>query len=373
MKDHRNGSHVVNAEPPMWRIVGSKELAEERSSTMEFEDDVEDLVVSEPSCLGKPLLIIGWQRQRSITENGGIDMLALDAAATTVLIEFKVDKADRKAMSQVNEYWAWATTLDTDQILAAFERYRPGRDLAEAFLERFGHPLPPVLHLSHEVIIVAATVDSKTELSIRALHQWGLPINLFRYRYYRGLPAIQFLPLIEADQDRYVDREFGASSRGRLVSAGEVARLHASLDRFDTRLEEFRPILEALRRPPAAATTSHPIADMSGIDQHIMLFWLTHARSLAWDFVPFRFLYELYLHWLRTQAAAGLELEVLDHPIFAKRLAKAATATGEWIHLPHRPDNLMDAPEPLMKLVPDWKRPEGNPLVHGYLRNGTKG
>ncbi|NOJ58418.1 hypothetical protein [Arthrobacter sp. 260] len=174
--------------------------------------------------------------------------------------------------------------------------------------------------------------------------------------------------MIETDQDR----ESGAPSRGRLVSAGEVARLHASLDSFDTRFEEFRPILEALKRPPAAATTSHPIADMSGIDQHIMLFWLTHARSLAGTSY-LRFLYELSLHWLRTQAAAGLELEVLDDLIFAKRLAKAATATGEWIHLKRRPDNLMDAPEPLMELVPEWKRPKGNPLVKGYFRSESNG
>lgn len=72
----------------MWRIVDGKKLVKEQSSTMRREDEVEDLVVSDPSCLGKPLLIIGRQRRRSITENGGVDMLALDANATTVLVEF---------------------------------------------------------------------------------------------------------------------------------------------------------------------------------------------------------------------------------------------------------------------------------------------
>lgn len=359
----------MNAEP-MWRIVDGKKMVPEGSSRMELEKHVEDLVESDPSCLGKPLLIIGRQGG-SITENGGPDLLALNAAGGTVMIELKRGESDRETVGQVLEYQSWVEILSTDEILAMFARYRPGVDLADAFFERFGRRLPQVLNVSLTVTIVAAAVGPKTELSIRSLQRKGLPLTLVGYRYYPGLSAIQFVPLLEADQDGDVDAESGEPRRGRPASAGEIARLHASLDRVEARLEELRPTLKALRRPPSAATTYPPMADLEGIDPNILYFWLTYARRFAWDFVPFSFLYELYKHWLRSQAAEGLAQVELDAPIFGRRLAVAATATGEWIREKRRPENLMDAPEPLMELVPSWKRPQGNLPVHGYLRSGV--
>lgn len=338
---------------------------------MRLEKHVEDLIESDASCLGEPLLIIG--RQNSITEFGSPDLLALDSTGGTRTIEVKRGEADRNTIAQVLEYTSWINTLSTDEILATFARHKPGVDLGEAYFACFGHPRPAVLNQSHAIIIVAAGVEPKTELNIRSLQRDGFPLTLVNYRYYEDLPAIQFAPRLHRD----LDGESGTGSEKpastRPVSAGELARWHSSLDDLGASLEELRPTLEALRRPSSAATTYGPVGSMRGIDQYILLFWLTYAWRFAWDFVPFRFLYPLYRHWLRTQAAAGLILPVLEAPAFGRRLAAAATATGEWTYTRRSPEDLMDAPEPLTALVPDWKRPGAHQSVHGYLRNGIDG
>ncbi|TFD01320.1 hypothetical protein E3T28_07120 [Cryobacterium sinapicolor] len=266
--------------------------------------------------------------------------------------------------------------MSTDQILASFARYRPGVDLAEVFFEEFVCHLPAVLNQSHLITIVAETVDPNTESTVRLLQRGGFPINLVSYRYYPDLGAIEFSPYPRADQDAeafLATKESGEPGSTRLASAGELARLHALLDRVDSSLEEFRPALELLRRPSSAATTYRPVAGMGGSDQYILLFWLTYAWRFTWDFVPFSFLHELYQHWVRAQAAEGLRLPMLKPEVFGQRLAAAATATGEWNNTRRRPEDLMDAPEPLTELVPGWKRPEKDQHVHGYLKSGIVG
>ena len=360
----------MNADALMWRIVDGK-LVATRSSTMRLEKHVEDLVESDPSCLGKPLLIIG--RPDSIAELRSPDRFAIDATGAIKLIEFKRAEANRATVGQVLEYFAWLETLSTDQIFAIFARDQPGVDLGEAFFEHFGCAVPAVLNQSQTITIVAATVDPQTERSILSLQRRGFPITLFGYRYYQDLGAIQFL---QHPRDHH-DTEPVSATKGsvdpvvrRPASAGELARMHASLDSVVSSLEEFRPTLEALRRPPSAATTYGPVAGMPDIDQYILHFWQTYAWRFAWDFVPFSFLHPLYHQWLRTQAAAGLQLPLLEAPVFGRRLAAAATATGEWTYGRHRPENFMDAPEPLTALLPGWRRPEAHQSVHGYLRSG---
>lgn len=341
---------------------------------MRLEKHVEDLVESDPSCLGKPLLIIG--RQDSINELRSPDRLAIDATGTIHLLEFKRGEANRATIGQVMEYFAWLETLSTDQIFAIFARHRPGAELAEVFFGLFGCALPAVLNVSQTITIVAATVDPQTDRSIQSLQRRGFPITLFGYRYYKDLGAIQFLPY---PRDHH-DTESWSATKGpvapgvrRPASAGELARLHASLDNVVSSLEEFRPTLEALKRPSSAATTYGPVASMRGIDQYILHFWQTYAWRFAWGFVPFSFLYELYRHWLRTQAAEGLHLPLLEAQVFGRRLAAAATAAGEWAYDRRRPENLMDAPEPLTELLPGWKRPEAHQSVNGYVRSGIVG
>lgn len=357
----------MNAAPLMWRVADGNKLVLTKPSAMRLEAHVEDLIETDPSCLGEPLLII----ERQLFDR--VDLLAIDASGKIHVIELKRGESSRETIAQAIEYLAWVEKLSTDEILAIFAHYRPGVDLAKAFFEHFGCQLPAVLNQDHVITIVAATVDPKTEGSVGAMQRRGFPITLFGYRYYQDLNAIQFVPYPHTDQNHELllatmgRREPGPT---RAVSAGELSRWHATLDHVGTSLEEFRPILETLRRPSSAATAYGPVAGIRGVDQYIFHFWLTYVWRFAWDFVPFSFLYELYQHWLRTQAVEGLHLEVLDSPVFGRRLAAVATATGEWSYARRRPEDLMNAPEPLTALVPAWNRPEADQNVHGYLRTG---
>jgi len=350
--------------------MGENELVPVKPSSMRLETHVEDLVEVNPSCLGEALLII--KRQLF----GRVDLLAIDATGRIRVIEFKRGETPRETITQTLEYLLWVQKLSTDEILDIFAECRPGVGLAEVFFEYFGCRLPAVLNQSQVITIVAATVDPTTKELAQLLQHVGFSVELFDYRYYRDIGAIEFRQHPQEDRDTQVSldaKESGASRIGRPVSAGELARWHASLDHLGTSLEEFRPTLEALKRPSSAATTYGPVASMRGIDQYILHFWQTYAWRFAWDFVPFSFLYELYEQWLRTQAAAGLHLPLLEAQVFGRRLAAAATATGEWTYDRRRPENLMDAPEPLTELLPGWKRPEAHQSVNGYVRSGIVG
>jgi len=355
---NRSTDPRMNDDPPIWIIGEGDKLVPMSPSFMPLEKRLEALIESNPSCLGDPMLVIA----RQLLDR--VDLLAIDVTGRLRVLELKRGQTPRETIAQTLEYLAWVRALSTEKIWEIFESYQPGVDLAAAFFERFGRPLPIMLNQSQAVTIVAATVDPKTKDVVRLLQDHRLSISVVEFDYYPGLNAIKFRPDPIADQDMP-----GEEGQSRPASARELARLQASIDRLGADLEEFRPTLEALKRPIYAATTYSSAPDVHGVDKYVLLFWLTYAWRFVWDFVPFSFIFELYQHWHRTQSAEGLHLPELKPEVFGQRLAAAAAATSEWRNTRQRPENLMDTPEPLAKLMPAWSRPGTDQNVHGYLRS----
>ncbi|TFD01321.1 hypothetical protein E3T28_07125 [Cryobacterium sinapicolor] len=90
----------MNIDPLMRRIVDGNKLVPVEPSTLRLETHLEDLVESDPSCLGEPFLII--ERQMF----GRVDTLAINAAARTRLLEFKRGETPRETIAQTLEYLA---------------------------------------------------------------------------------------------------------------------------------------------------------------------------------------------------------------------------------------------------------------------------
>jgi RecB family endonuclease NucS len=74
-----------------------------------LESKLEQLIETDPSILGQPLLLIG--RQVPTAFGGIIDLLAVDADGYINVLELKRDRTPRDVVAQVLDYGSWVATL----------------------------------------------------------------------------------------------------------------------------------------------------------------------------------------------------------------------------------------------------------------------
>ncbi|MGB0211363.1 endonuclease NucS domain-containing protein [Algiphilus sp.] len=168
----RNAIWKVGAEP---QPLGEGRLPSERT--------LEDMIVSAPSILSDEWMLIGRQEQ---TGTGGIiDLLAIAPDGTLVLIELKRARTPREVVAQALDYACWVETLKAEDIAAAYARFRPGRNLSDDFEARFGYPLDEdTLNDSHQIVVVAASLDSSTERIVQYLNARDIPINVLFFQVF---------------------------------------------------------------------------------------------------------------------------------------------------------------------------------------------
>ena len=119
----------------IWRIDG--EVVRVPSSPLANEARLEQILESDISILGLDVvLVIGRQVATSFGKR--VDLLAVDGQGTLYVMELKRDKTLRDVVAQALDYGSWISGLAPDAIAAIYQKYRPGRTLEEAFLERFG-------------------------------------------------------------------------------------------------------------------------------------------------------------------------------------------------------------------------------------------
>ena len=165
----------------LWKIGDSPELLSE--SKLESEKQLEDMIVCEPRMLSEEWLLIGRQEQ---TDAGGfIDLLALSPDGSLVLIELKRDRTPREVVAQALDYAVWVDTLEPDDLVEIYARFQPGKELSEVFLEKFNYILDDVeLNESHQIVIVAAELDSGTERIISYLNDRNIAINVLCFQIF---------------------------------------------------------------------------------------------------------------------------------------------------------------------------------------------
>jgi hypothetical protein len=165
----------------IWK-VGTKP-AQIRSGTLSSEQQLEEMIVAEPSILSPEWMLIG--RQESTVFGGRIDLLAIAPDASLVLIELKRDRTPREIVAQALDYASWLERLEADEVAAIYRRFSSGGDLGAAFQQRFGQPLDADdLNASHQIIIVAAELDDSTERIIGYLNEREIPINVLFFQVF---------------------------------------------------------------------------------------------------------------------------------------------------------------------------------------------
>lgn len=143
---------------------------------------LEDMIVVSPRILSDEWMLIGRQQT---TTRGRPDLLAIAPDGGLVLIELKRDRASRDIVGQALEYACWVEELESDDIVAIYDRFAPGRNLATDFLERFGEPLDEdTLNESHQIVLVATHLDESSERIVKYLSDKGIAINVLCFQVF---------------------------------------------------------------------------------------------------------------------------------------------------------------------------------------------
>lgn len=166
----------------LWKVGETPE--ELVSSVLSREQLLEDMIVSAPKLLSEEWMLIG--RQENTGYGGIIDLLAIAPDGSLVLIELKRDKTPRDVVAQSLDYAAWVETLKPEEISAIYRRFKKsGASLSEDFLARFGIPLDEeTINESHQIIIVASSLDQSSERIVSYLNERDIPINVLCFQVF---------------------------------------------------------------------------------------------------------------------------------------------------------------------------------------------
>lgn len=145
---------------------------------------LEDMIVKDPRILSNEWMLIGQQENTSF--GGRIDLLAIAPDGSLVLIELKRDKTPREIVAQALDYASWVQELTADRLVQIYSRFSNGGKLDEAYEKRFGVVLDEDnINRTHQIIIVAAELDSSTERIIGYLNDRDIPINVLFFQVFQ--------------------------------------------------------------------------------------------------------------------------------------------------------------------------------------------
>jgi len=166
----------------LWRIEGEN-LQEVEATKLNFEQQLEEWVVRNPTLLGIEVLIFGRQVQ---TEFGGrIDLLGIDRQGDLVIVELKRDRTPREIVGQVLDYAAWVKDLTFKEINSLALEFL-GKNITVAYAERFDESIPDTLNSNHSMVIVASELDDASERIVQYLaNQHHLSINAIFFNVFR--------------------------------------------------------------------------------------------------------------------------------------------------------------------------------------------
>jgi hypothetical protein len=167
----------------IWKVAAQPQSLEE--SHLVTEQLLEDMIVAAPSLVSDEWMLIGRQEDTGL--GGRVDLLAIAPDGALVLIELKRGRTSRETVAQALDYAGWVGKLRSDAIASIYRRFAPGRSLADDFRQRFGHVLDEAsLNQSHQIVIVAASLDDSSERIVGYLGERDIPINVLCFQVFRS-------------------------------------------------------------------------------------------------------------------------------------------------------------------------------------------
>ncbi len=152
-------------------------------SSLSTEQLLEDMIVASPGVLSDELMLVG--RQEVTGFGGRIDLLALAPDGSLVLIELKRERTPREVVAQALDYAGWVERLQAEDIARIYGRFAPETSLTKDFRANFGTDLDEAeLNQSHQIVIVASSLDDSTERIVAYLRERDIPINVLCFQVF---------------------------------------------------------------------------------------------------------------------------------------------------------------------------------------------
>jgi hypothetical protein len=165
----------------IWRVGAKPEPLP--PSSLVGEAQLEDMIVAAPSILHDQWMLIG--RQIDIGYGGRLDLLAVAPDGALVLIELKRDRTPRDVVAQAIDYATFVSDLKPEDIAAIYASFSKGCDLGADFQARFGLPLDEEsLNETHQIVVVAASIDDSTTRIVQYLSERDIPINILCFQVF---------------------------------------------------------------------------------------------------------------------------------------------------------------------------------------------
>ena len=195
------------------------------------------------SILDPDLFVIGKQVR---TDSGGaIDLLCLDSAGNTVVVELKRGLTPREVTAQALDYASWVKGLSSKELMdKATEYFKNPDSLASEFQNRFGEELPGELNLGHRALVVAEEIDAVTERIVRYLSDLGMPINVATVQHFKDKDGREILAQVYLIEPEVVESKL--QSRSKRTSRNTLVELQAMADENGIG-EMFRQVREGVR------------------------------------------------------------------------------------------------------------------------------
>lgn len=164
----------------LWKVNAKPEQLVE--SSLAKEQLLEEMIIAAPKLLSDEWMLIG--RQEDTGYGGRIDLLAIAPDGSLVLVELKRDRTPRDVVAQALDYAAWVEKLKPEEISAIYRRFKKSEaNLAADFQNRFGVPLEEEsINETHQIIIVAASLNESSERIVSYLNERDIPINVLCFR-----------------------------------------------------------------------------------------------------------------------------------------------------------------------------------------------
>lgn len=174
-------------EHAIWKVGDTP--ARLKDSTLDDENALEELIQKDMSILNDQWLLIG--RQVPTAYNQRIDLLAIDAQGSIIVIELKKHKTPREVVAQAIDYASWVRNLEASDIAEIFEKFdrkylSTQQSLDNAFIDKYGTKLDDDdLNNAHQIVIVAAELDDSTERIVNYLNTFNVPVNVVFFRIFK--------------------------------------------------------------------------------------------------------------------------------------------------------------------------------------------
>lgn len=151
------------------------------------EEDLEVLLENNPEYFfeGSKVLIIG--RQVTTNLNTFIDLLGVDKAGNTVVIELKRGKTPRETVAQLLEYVSFVENLDYYQLNEIFQDYSGEESSLEDYHRQyFQNELDEKVSFNKSVklIIVAQEISKEIKQTALFLRKKGIDIYCMEFKYF---------------------------------------------------------------------------------------------------------------------------------------------------------------------------------------------